>query len=407
MEKPSRRIRLKKKRIAFLVTVLVFLIITITALRGINSLNSMYVSDAWTESLSYANGSQRVNILIAGVDYREDGRNIIQQTVLVSYSPQADKVAAIYIPEKTYVNKDDYGGGSLEKFYALEDSSQRAARFIDIVSGLLNIPVHYFVEFDYRGIPEAVELAGQLELEITEPLYQEQRMLFEEGKQAIAGEEAYRYYSSKMEGEGPLDQLERQRSLTAALIDNIGKKGMFTGLPTAVRTLSSHLQTNLSWRETVHYYDIFKEKSYEEDVILEKLPGSLDIRDGEEFWVADEELTQKLVDRLILEKEESVVSDIAKVEVLNGKGTPEIAKQVAEELSQKGYDIVEVEDADHQDYSRSLVVSRIEDMDPAKDIAVLIPGAQLLKEVISDHPAHITLIIGHNYSEKELTEADE
>ncbi len=442
--RPRTRIRLKKKRIAFLLTVLAFIIITITVLRGINSLNSMYVGEAWGESLSSTHSSGRVNFLIAGIDYLEDGRDIAQKTVLVSYSPQEDSIAAFYIPGKTYVDIEDYGGTGLERVYTLEGPPQRAPLFIDTVSQLLDVPVHYFVELDYRVIPRAVEIAGELELEIVEPLYHQERRLFEEGKQSLSGEEAYRFYSTKMEGEDSLDQLERQRKLTAVLVDSISSKGFFTGLPSAVRNLSSHLQTNLSWRETVYYHDTFREKSYEKDVVLETISGNLKVVEGEEFWVVEEELVKEQVKGIALKDEkdekeeegeekgveeaeareeeeaegegeeaekeaqekegEGVVPELITVEVLNGTGIPDEARQVAEKLTQKGYEIVKVEDADYQEYPRSQVISRVKDIEPAKDIAIAIPGSQLLKEVITDYPAHVTVITGYNYSEKELTE---
>jgi len=44
------------------------------------------------------------------------------------------------------------------------------------------------------------------------------------------------------------------------------------------------------------------------------------------------------------------------------------------------------------------VISHLEQIEPAREIAVLIPGSEFFKEPLPDHPVMVTVIIGKNFS---------
>jgi hypothetical protein len=87
--------------------------------------------------------------------------------------------------------------------------------------------------------------------------------------------------------------------------------------------------------------------------------------------------------------------------VLNGCGITGLANQVAQILRQEGFTVTRVTNADNFAYERSQVICRTNDMEPAKEVAVLIPNAQLIKEEVSDAEVLVTVIVGKNYKSSE------
>jgi hypothetical protein len=67
-------------------------------------------------------------------------------------------------------------------------------------------------------------------------------------------------------------------------------------------------------------------------------------------------------------------------------------------LHEAGFQVINIGNADHFDYQLSQVISRVEDPRFAKDVAAMIPGAELLNDPIPDYPAMVTVILGKNFA---------
>ena len=85
------------------------------------------------------------------------------------------------------------------------------------------------------------------------------------------------------------------------------------------------------------------------------------------------------------------------VDVLNGCGVSGIAGRFAEKLREAGYQVREVKDADHFSYTRSHVISRLEN-DEAWSILDMLPQAELFTESPASDKPMVTVIIGENNS---------
>lgn len=400
----EKKIRYNKKRIAFLFSLLLLFILVFSAFRTITMLNSLRYKEAWVKDLIPARDDINTNILIVGVSYLEDGSSYGEQCLLVSFNPQGGDTAVIHIPGETYVRIRNLGWGRIGSIYSLVEEGQGLPLFINQVSSLLGIPVHYFIELDYRGIPEAVGSVKGVEVQLKKPLLQDHRVVFPEGDYTVREEEAYQYFTFQDEGEEFLDRLERQRQFMLVLLEEIGSKSTLGSLPRAVKKVSPYVKTNLTWRETVSYYQAAQGIDYQEEVTLRTIPGSFRSREGRVFWVTEESRVREMVDRMVRglgenrEEDTPPGDDRTKIEVLNGRGDEVRVNMAADMLRSQGYEVVKVGNADHFDYQFSQVISRTEDVEEAKEVAIMIPGAQLLKEVKEGYPVQVTVIIGHNYN---------
>ncbi len=84
--------------------------------------------------------------------------------------------------------------------------------------------------------------------------------------------------------------------------------------------------------------------------------------------------------------------------VLNGSGRSGVAGRFAEKLEQRGYQVVDVDNADHFNYIGSQVINRLEG-DEVYDVLALIPQAELFYEFQGEGEPMITVILGADYTE--------
>lgn len=398
----KKGIRLRKKRVLFLTVVLVLIAFLLATLRIVSLLNSLQAEEAVSEALMEARDTEKVNFLLAGMDSRGEGRLFLDQLLLVSYLPSADKALILSIPGETQVFLKDYGVEKVKNIYALDGSSQRISSLIETVSGLLNVPVHYFIELDYRGLPQAVESVNGVPVDVKECLIYDHRVVFSQGESLIEEEEAYRYFTFYLEDEDSLNRLDRQRLFMAALAQKVMNKNIVTGLPGTISRMSSLVTTNMSWREILSYYELFQGMSYEAGVTAEVIPGREEVMEGATYWIVDGEETRLLLKEF--STGEAAAPGIT-LEILNGKGEGGIANRMARVLKGLGYEVVRVANADHFNYTTTRVISRAEELEEAaRALADLIPGSEWEQEIVEEYPVQVTIILGHNFDEKELTE---
>ncbi len=85
------------------------------------------------------------------------------------------------------------------------------------------------------------------------------------------------------------------------------------------------------------------------------------------------------------------------VEVLNGCGTPRIAARVQDFLRERGYDVVNVENASGFDYEETLVIDRGGDLDVARALARQLDTRNVIRQVRPDLVLQVTVILGRDY----------
>ena len=96
----------------------------------------------------------------------------------------------------------------------------------------------------------------------------------------------------------------------------------------------------------------------------------------------------------------NVEERLIKVEVLNGCGVSGVAKEVADYLRDKGYDVVDWANADNWDYTHTLVVDRTSEQSENAHKVVATLGLEeedAIPELSSGRGLDVTVIIGKDY----------
>lgn len=91
-----------------------------------------------------------------------------------------------------------------------------------------------------------------------------------------------------------------------------------------------------------------------------------------------------------------------RVEVLNGSGEAGLAGRAAQHLRELGQDVVEVDNAEHQAFDRTLLVDRAGKPALSRRLAERLGTVQLVLERVVDPAADVTLVLGRDWSGLEL-----
>jgi hypothetical protein len=93
---------------------------------------------------------------------------------------------------------------------------------------------------------------------------------------------------------------------------------------------------------------------------------------------------------------------VIRVQVLNGSGEGGIGSRVASFLRQGGFQVVEVRNADRDDYFATMVVARRADPVSAKAVARYLGGPPVIRQAWNSDVADVTVVLGSDRSRLHL-----
>jgi hypothetical protein len=85
-----------------------------------------------------------------------------------------------------------------------------------------------------------------------------------------------------------------------------------------------------------------------------------------------------------------------RVEVLNGSGVPRAGVVVAEALRDRGFDVVDIRNADRSDYERTIVLDRVGQPGWARAVAERLGASEPVRQRNDDLLLEVTVILGRD-----------
>jgi hypothetical protein len=368
----TKRRRVKIGRLLFLLALCAFLAAMLLSFRFVALLNSFQDTSAWASALPSPPQGERKQVLVYTVSNRQ-AEGLVTELALLAYFPKETRVRAVHLPSDTMITVDGHGAMLLGHVYAAGGREL----LVQSVSRLFNnLSVHYYLEIDEGFLPAAVDRAGGIQISADVFL--------------AGGSELLKF----LHGESLTvsQNLERRRMVLAPLAAPIVQGSLWQRIIN-FRQMSPLVMTNMSWRQLLSAAEAFKNMPYSEAAKVLLLPGTEQLQVDGSYWLPDSEqlpyLTSWLTDEI-----STIPRDQITVEVLNGSGVRGAAAGVAEKLRRAGFQVQRVDNADRQNYEVSKVISRTANLDAAKEVAILIPGAQLLKSKVAEATVMVTVIVG-------------
>jgi LCP family protein required for cell wall assembly len=356
--------------------------------------------------ISEPTGDEPINTLILGSDARSKKENARSDTIIIlRANPTSKKAYFISIPRDMRVRIPGYGWDKINAANSL--GGPRLA--VQTVEDFTGFTVHHYVEVNFEGFRKMVDKLGGVVIDVEEPLVDKATKFgIPAGTQLMHGARALDYVRFRRDAKGDFGRIERQQKFFRALIDKSFRLQSVFKLHSLITILADNTETDLSSREMLGVANLLKSVD-KENVQMVTLPGEVKRLDGKSFVIPQEETISDILEAV--EKEEPLQTTAVKGEtvrsrsrlkllVLNGCGIPDIARKVAERLSQRGFKVKGTANAASFDYEKTLIRYREGMYQEAREIAELFPGS--LEEPLShgeEGTSDVVVVVGKDYRE--------
>ncbi len=338
---------------------------------------------------------KNINILILGIDDVE-GVSRSDTNVLVNINSARKNVQILSIPRDTRIYIPGYGLDKVGHAYAFDGVPLAATS----ISNLLQIPIHYYVKVDFSSFESLIDSIGGLEIEVDKHMQYEDQAAdlhidISAGLQKLDGETALKYVRYR-DSTGDIGRISRQQRLMKAALEKVLQPSMITRLPGLARQLWNSINTNLTFTEMLGLIGYSNEIDHE-NVISVNLPGVPEYIDGISYWLPVEYELDNVVDKVFKSSGYPEISDL-RIRVLNGCGIAGIAGRTRAYLEGLGYNVVEIGNASHYGYERTLIIDKIGYPQGAKEIASLFNDNVVSGLHYSIDDSDITIIVGADFN---------
>jgi LCP family protein required for cell wall assembly len=307
---------------------------------------------------------QKLNFLVMGSDALNKGANRADFIMLASIDLESGEFGILSLPRDTRVkipNKEGYH--KLNSAYAYGG----AELLQETIEESLKVPIDYYVSTDFNGFRDIINTLGGVEIDVAKRLkYIDQAgglyIDIPAGKQTLYGQKALEYIRFRHDDLGDIGRIRRQQKFLKSVMDKVFTPKILLKLPQLIRHLVDNIETDLPVTKGFKLATILTDdfKNLNKDKIeMKTLPGRPKYIDGISYWLPDKEESEIVISNLIRSKE-YLSNSRSKIAVFNGNGRKNIASEVANLLSQSGYKVTEIGNANNFDYSQTQVIFKSE-----------------------------------------------
>ena len=380
------------------------------------------------------NGSDRVTILLMGLDYRdwlsEEGPPRTDSMMLVTLDPVARTAGMISIPRDLWVAIPGFEHNRINTAYSQGESFKvpggGPGLAMRTVENLLGVPVQYYAVIDFHTFERMVDEIGGIDILVKQdvkisPIGGTSRWLRAGKSEHLNGPDSLAYARARKTEGGDFDRASRQQQVAMALRDTILDLDMvptlLTRAPALYQDLSAGIRTNLSLDQMISLgmlaLQVPKGNIHRgviappDQVSLETLP------DGAQVLKPVPDKIRELRDQIFTVTSavgpsvsaenltEGARIEAARISVRNGSGMEGLATQTADFFKAQGLNVVEVGNADRLDYDKSiLMVQNATYPYAVRFLANLmtLSQSQILYPVTSDAELDVIVILGQDWA---------
>jgi LCP family protein required for cell wall assembly len=322
-------------------------------------------------------GDGRINILLLGVGgANHDGGTLSDTIMVASIDPVNKNVAMLSIPRDLYVKIPGYGYNKINS----ADSYGGPELAKKVVSQVLDLPIHYYVQADFSGFKQAVDAVGGVDVVNQDNLYDNSypcdngkgycTFSLKPGDYHMNGSLALKYSRCRHGTCGnDFGRAARQQELLVALREKALQASTLSNpvkVSGLIDSVGDHVRTDMQVNELQKLAKIVKGLNTKNinQKVLDDSPSGLLVDGGNQFPGAgsillpragdfDYTQIQALAHTIFidgyLQKEQAAVA------IQNGTTKPGFAAAVAKQLSAYNYHVTTVTTAPEQNHTSSVI----------------------------------------------------
>lgn len=350
-------------------------------------------------------GNSRVNIMLLGVDRRDDepvDGSRADTTIIVSIDPATRAVVMISLPRDLYVEIPGHPNQRINAAHVLGGPTLLART----VERNFGITVHNYARIDFRGFERIVDALDGVIVDVERTIKDDEyptedygimRLFIPPGPQLMDGKLALQYARSR-HGDTDFGRGRRQQRLLLAMRERGLQMNVLPRMPSLVDLVQKAIQTDIGVSDMLRLARLGSQierdrvKSVVVDVTLaDPFLGPY----GEDLLAPRRGDIRRAIERGFAE----ATGQWARVEVLNGTPREGIAFTLGEQLKGAGYEVVRVAPADRTDYRDTSIVVLNGNQTAATTLAarLRLPPTAVQAAPTPDPSADVRIILGGSF----------
>ena len=315
----------------------------------------------------------RINFLILGQGGAgHEGPYLTDTIILASYKPSTNALVLISVPRDFYVELENYGWNRINTANSFGETNNYqgdgSAFTAKILEKIFNIPIHYWIRFDFKAFQEIIDNLNGVEICVdksfndsnypTDDLKTE-IISFVAGCQKMSGNQALKFARSRHgdNGEGSdFARSARQQKIIMAIKDKVFSLGFLTSpqkILDLYNTLKNNIQTNISLSQVPDFLTLAQKIKNEniKRIVLDNSAQSLlkaDFTDEGAYVLlprtGNYEELQNLAQNIFILKNGHETAPI-RVVILNSTKIDGLARDTAVFLNSIGFEILKTGNA--------------------------------------------------------------
>lgn len=198
-------------------------------------------------------GTERVNILLLGVDKRPSETSTRSDSIVViSMDPVTKNTHVFSILRDSWVDIPGHKKNRINDAYAA-GGPELMAQTVEELTGL---PIQFYVVTDFKGFEKVVDAIGGVDINVEKDmdykLYEDNGYYdihLKKGMQHLDGNKALQYVRFRHDKLGDYTRTERQRKFLLALVGEMKKTTNILKVPSILETISDYIKTNMGSSE--------------------------------------------------------------------------------------------------------------------------------------------------------------
>jgi LCP family protein required for cell wall assembly len=332
-------------------------------------------------------GTEPFNILLLGIDQRDDEREVgtdpgrTDTMMLLRIDPRAKSAGLISFPRDLWVDIPTVGPGRINSAFTYGEVRQRAgggpALAKRTVEQNFGLRVDYYALVNFHGLEQIVDTVGGIVVDVERPLkdneyptddYGIERVYIPPGLQFMDGRMALKYARSR-HSDNDFGRMRRQQRVLFALRQRALQTSVLLRAPTLAAQARDLLTTDLDVGQLVRLAKLAQQvdpSRIRTMVIDGSMVREANPRAGQYELLWDKDRIRRALAALIagLSPEQAT-----RIEVLNGTARPGAAADAAKLLLSLGYDVTRIDDADRDNYAESVLEVAADRQSLADDLA--------------------------------------
>jgi len=324
----------------------------------------------------------RINILLTGMGgLGHDGPFLTDTIILVSIKPSTNQISMLSVPRDLSIPIPNYGWkkiNSVNHYGEMAEAGSGAQFSSEVLSGVFDQPIHYYLRVDFAGFVDLVNELGGLDVYVDRSFvdyqfpadnYAYQTVKFEKGWTKMDGEAALNFTRSRHgnNGEGSdFARSQRQQKVIKAFkekalsLNTLLSPGKLGALYDSYK---NSVSMNMEPWEMLRFAKIAKnlDDNHINTYVLDDSPDGLLYSTiiNEAYLLLPRDQTfgtiKRLIANIFLPQDALNRNLSASIEVRNGTKIEGLASKAASLLKTKGFDISLIANAERQDFEQTVI----------------------------------------------------